>query len=287
MGEIIDISYYQGTIDWSIAQNYVDLAIIRTSYSTTLVDEQYQNYVAGCKTYGIPFGHYHYSTFQTMEQAVAEADFFVSLIDSEAKFLVLDVEDATQVNAGLVENSQAFINRVRNATGKRIGIYSGDAFYQANNLSSVNADFRWIARYSGTGEMGAPPEVLCELWQYTDMGTVPGISGNVDLNVLNGTWTLEDFIGTSKIGYKVAENANAFRIQSGKYNTREQAVAAMNELLQEGYLLYAEEHKLNSDEKGWRFVSGKYTSQADAVAAASRAIQAQKLYYATILGTVE
>lgn len=61
---------------------------------------------------------------------------------------------------------------------------------------------------------------------------------------------------------------------------------AMNDLLQQGYLLYAQPQQSNSNEAGWRFVSGKYTSLGTAEVAASKIINAGKLGYVTISGTI-
>ncbi|MFF5995389.1 N-acetylmuramoyl-L-alanine amidase [Lysinibacillus sp. KU-BSD001] len=92
---------------------------------------------------------------------------------------------------------------------------------------------------------------------------------------------------SNKIGYKVVEGANAFRIQSGRYGTKADMMAAMNEALQQQYLYYAQELNSNSDEKGWRFISGKYTTQLDARTAAERALRDGKLKYVTLIGTIE
>ncbi len=61
---------------------------------------------------------------------------------------------------------------------------------------------------------------------------------------------------------------------------------AMNDLLQKGYLLYAQPQQSNSNENDWCFVSGKYTSLGTAEVAASKIINAGKLGYVTISGTI-
>ncbi|MGM9949726.1 MAG: glycoside hydrolase family 25 protein [Lysinibacillus sp.] len=284
---IIDLSHYQGSIDWEQAQKVVDLAIIRTSCGTLPIDPEFKGYVQGCKQYGIPFGHMHYSLYRNAKEALAEADRFISLIDPEAKFLVVDVRDAVQKHTGVSLNTQLFIDHVQNSTGKRVGLHSNNYYYQVTGLSRVKADFLWIARYSECKENGRRPDIPCELWQYTDEGTVPGISGPVKLNALNGSWTLNDFIAPYRIGFAVAEGANTFCIQSGRYPTKGAMEHAMERLLQGGYLHDAEGEPFSSTCIGWRFVSGKYDTQSEAVEAATRAIQAGKLPYATIKGTSE
>ena len=62
--------------------------------------------------------------------------------------------------------------------------------YTSYGLNSVSADFLWIPRYGGS-----KPAYSCDLWQYTETGSVAGITGNVDLNYLVGNKTIEWFIG--------------------------------------------------------------------------------------------
>ena len=94
-------------------------------------------------------------------------------------------------------------------------------------------------------------------------------------------------VPSDRIGYNIVEGATAFRIQSGRYATESAMRQAMNDLLQQGYLQYAEPQQSNSDANGWRFVSGKYTSLDVAVAAATKIINAGKLGYVTISGTLQ
>lgn len=96
----------------------------------------------------------------------------------------------------------------------------------------------------------------------------------------------DELVPSDRIGYNIADGATAFRIQSGRYAIESAMRQAMNNLLLQGYLLYAEPLQSNSNENGWRFVSGKYTSLADAVAAATKIINASKLGYVTISGTM-
>lgn len=195
MGKILDISHHQGNIDWGKASKELDLVIIRTSYSNTTIDRMHKNYVANAKAYKVPFGHYHYSMFKTKAQALVEAKMFVKLADKDAKFLVLDLEDASQARTDMVGNAQAFIDYVKKATGKKVGLYAGHSFYKEHGLGRIKADFTWIPRYSGTSKAGLAPSMACDIWQYTDRGTVSGIRGPVDLNVLHGSKKLSWFTG--------------------------------------------------------------------------------------------
>lgn len=105
--------------------------------------------------------------------------------------------------------------------------------------------------------------------------------------VLRIKQVLEGGNAAGKIEYRIMDGAQAFRIQSGRFETQEAMETAMNNLLREGYLLYAEPQQLNSSENGWRFISGRYTLLPAAVDAATKIINTGKLGYVTIIGTID
>lgn len=189
MGKIADLSHHQGTIDFSKASKELDLAIIRVQYGSTTIDSKYKEYVAGCKKFNIPFGHYAYARFVSVEDAKKEATNFLARIDKEAKFLVVDVEEQTCKSVSeLVSATQTFIDVCKKA-GYKVGLYTGHHFYKPYQMDKVKADFLWIPRY------GAKPDFACDIWQFTDKGSLAGVKGSVDLNQLNGSKLLEYFTG--------------------------------------------------------------------------------------------
>ncbi|QPA33379.1 GH25 family lysozyme [Thermaerobacillus caldiproteolyticus] len=199
MGKIADFSHHQGTVDWEKASKELDLAIIRVQYGSKSVDQKYKEYVAGCKKYGIPFGHYAYARFVSVSDAIQEAKDFLARADKDAKFLVVDVEEVTTKNPkDLVPATQAFIDYCKKNSGKKVGLYTGHSFYKQHGMDKVKADFLWVPRYA-TNDIGQPnglkPDMPADLWQYTQRGKLSGVSGYVDLNQLVGTKSLEYFIG--------------------------------------------------------------------------------------------
>ena len=85
-----------------------------------------KEYVQGCKEYGVPFGHYAYGCYVSVQDAIVEANDFMARADKEAKFLVLDVEDDTLASCGaanLAKASQAFIDTCRAQVGKWVYMY--------------------------------------------------------------------------------------------------------------------------------------------------------------------
>ncbi|WP_078417390.1 GH25 family lysozyme [Bacillus cereus] len=191
MKKIADLSHHNGSINWAAASQELALAIIRVQYGSRTIDTRYKEYVQGCKDYGVPFGHYAYGCYVSVQDAIVEANDFMARADKEAKFLVLDVEDDTLASCGaanLAKASQAFIDTCR-AAGWKVGLYVSHHMYTSYGLNTVNADFLWIPRY------GNKPAYSCDLWQYTETGSLAGVTGNVDLNYLNSEKSLEWFTG--------------------------------------------------------------------------------------------
>ncbi|WP_427110457.1 GH25 family lysozyme [Lysinibacillus xylanilyticus] len=198
MSKIIDISYHQGDIDWSKASKEVDLAIIRTQYGTSTIDDKYIRNINECKKYKVPFGVYIYVTFKNKTEALAQArDFYERVQAHKPLFYVVDVEESFGSSVqNILQGTQAFVDYLK-GKGVKVGLYTGHHFYKPYKMDTVkNYDFLWIPRYSGTSAPGLKPDYPCDLWQYTESGTVVGIKGNVDLNVLNGSKSLSWFTNT-------------------------------------------------------------------------------------------
>jgi GH25 family lysozyme M1 (1,4-beta-N-acetylmuramidase) len=184
MGIIADLSKYQGTIDFAKLASQVDGVILRVQHGYTHPDEKYKEYVAGCKQYGIPFGTYAYFAGISVNDAIAEADSAFDKTDPDSKFFVLDIEEVSM--ADLVRGGQAFIDRLKSRGIKTVGLYSGEYFYSSHNLGAIRSDFQWIAKYGvNDGQQHTPPSLPeDDLWQFTSVGHLDGIVGNVDLNIV-------------------------------------------------------------------------------------------------------
>jgi GH25 family lysozyme M1 (1,4-beta-N-acetylmuramidase) len=191
---IADLSKWQGTIDFGKLKSQVDFVILRVQAGYTNVDSKYKEYVAGCKANGIPFGTYAYFKGVSIPDSIAEAKNAFELMDPDSKFFALDIEE--NCNRDLVSTGQAFIDYLKNKGVQKVGLYSGESFFNAHNLGSIRCDFVWIAKYgTNDGQQHTKPSVPCDLWQYTSVGHLNGIGGNVDLNVLTGSKSLDWFTG--------------------------------------------------------------------------------------------
>nr|3HMC_A Chain A, Putative prophage LambdaBa04, glycosyl hydrolase, family 25 [Bacillus anthracis] len=185
MGHIIDISKWNGDINWSIAKQHIDFIIARVQDGSNYVDPLYKGYVQAMKQHGIPFGNYAFCRFVSIADAKKEAQDFWNRGDKSATVWVADVEVKTMndMRAG----TQAFIDELYRLGAKKVGLYVGHHMYTPFGMANVKSDFVWIPRYGGN-----KPAYPCDIWQYTETGNVPGI-GKCDLNSLIGNKSLSWF----------------------------------------------------------------------------------------------
>ena len=196
----IDVSDNQGRISWNrVKEAGCRFAVLRSVRRSGRPDRQFEANVSGCGENGIPFEVYRYTCATAPSQAVREAEQVVSLLMKKGLSCRVwwDVEDrtltglGTGVLTGLIRSAR---NTVEGA-GLEFGIYTGLAFYEAGYFDGNAFDCPyWIARYPSSAyfdfEQTPPPEsgrpqIARQLaaWQYTGKGRIPGISGNVDLDV--------------------------------------------------------------------------------------------------------
>lgn len=185
MGNIIDISKWNGDINWDVAKSYIDFIIARVQDGSNYRDPRYLGYVNDMKRRGIPFGNYAFCRFVSVNDAKKEAQDFWERGDKSATVWVADVEVTTM--SDMRAGTQAFIDELRRLGAQKVGMYVGHHKYEEFGASQINCDFVWIPRYGGN-----KPAYPCDIWQYTETGNVAGI-GKCDLNKLNGNKPLSYF----------------------------------------------------------------------------------------------
>ena len=189
----IDVSKWQGNIDWSmVASAGIDFAIIRVGNrgSTTGVlieDPYFKKNMEGTIAAGIKVGVYLYSQAITEAEAVEEASMAISLV-KDYKLQLPIYFDTEKISGGRANNlsvtertaiTKAFCETIRNA-GYMPGIYSNYYWLRDKlNMSELERYSVWVAHYSD--KCGYPGKY--DMWQYTSSGSVPGIKGNVDMNI--------------------------------------------------------------------------------------------------------
>ncbi|PFI24062.1 GH25 family lysozyme [Bacillus cereus] len=209
MGHIVDISKWNGKINWDVAAAQLDLVIARVQDGSNVVDHMYQSYVSEMKRRGVPFGNYAFCRFVSENDARVEARDFWNRGDKDALFWVADVEVKTMGN--MLAGTLAFIDELRRLGAKKVGLYVGHHTYKEFQADKVNADFVWIPRYGGN-----KPTYPCDIWQYTETGHVPGI-GKCDLNYLVGNKSLEWFTGVEKTIATSQYDSSWFTKQDGVF----------------------------------------------------------------------
>lgn len=178
----IDVSKWQGRIDWPRVK--VDFAIIRAGISTSK-DVRFEENYAGATAAGIPVGVYWYLRAMTVEAAHREAAACIKAISGKKLSypVYADIEEAAQLRLGrdkLSAIAAAFLEDVE-AAGFFAGLYSSKSHLETCFTPEIRERYAvWVAHY-GVGKTTYSGRY--GMWQYTDKGTVDGISGAVDLDI--------------------------------------------------------------------------------------------------------
>ncbi len=195
----IDVSSYQGSIDWAkAAAAGVQFAILKVIRKDLNPDKQFENNWAGCTDAGVPVqGAYNYSYATTVAKARSDAQKVLEILGERKPMVWLDIEDSTLKNLGqLLINIINEYGTVITAAGLKFGVYTGLSFYKTYikpYASDISYPF-WIARYPSSVTMpisedpsdSYTPAIDHDLWgwQYSSKGSVSGITGNCDLDEL-------------------------------------------------------------------------------------------------------
>jgi lysozyme len=187
----VDVSYYQGVIDWTAAKGAgVQFAFVRVSDGTRLSDPKFAANWSATSAAGIAHGAYQF--FRPDEDPVAQADLLIAAVGSYKTGdlpPVIDVETTGGVDAAtLAQGVDTWLTKVSNGLGVTPIIYTGPSFWRSN-LESVDdaADPLWVAEYTSQCPQVAGAWTTWSFWQYSQTGQLAGFSGAVDLDRFNGT----------------------------------------------------------------------------------------------------
>ena len=178
----IDVSVWQGSIDWSKVKDQVDFAILRAGYGrhASQKDDRFEEYYAACKKYGIPVGVYWFSYATTKSEAILEAKACIEVLEGKSfEYPILyDVEHSTQTNTTVASAIiPAFCDAMREA-GYYTGLYTYYSFIKSYIPESIYSKYDLaIAHYASY-----TPWQDKEFWQYSCTGYINGINGGVDLD---------------------------------------------------------------------------------------------------------
>ena len=188
----VDVSEYQGNIDFSaMKKSGISFMCMRSTKKNGSVDAKFEQNLHSCISNQIDYSCYKYAYATTHAAARTEAASVISLLKDRKMTIWYDMEDNSLVPLGkdAIEGiALSFIGECREA-GFECGIYCNKNWYD-NYMSQYLKDkfVFWIARYGkNTGKLDEkykPSGKNIIAWQYTSKGSVPGISGSVDMDVL-------------------------------------------------------------------------------------------------------
>lgn len=192
----IDVSKYQKDINWnSVKAAGIDYAIIRVGFrgygdtGRLCIDPYFEQNIKGAKASGIKCGIYFYSVAKNEAEAVEEANFVLNAIEGYTLDLpiAIDIEHYTdrvkELNAKQrTDNAIAFMERIKQA-GHKTMLYTYYNFYNKHLQKSRLSDYiLWMAYYTDDSSMLG--DMIYDGWQYASDGSVSGITGNCDMNVI-------------------------------------------------------------------------------------------------------
>lgn len=192
----IDVSHYQGRIDWGeVARSGdVSFAYVKATEGAGYVDDCYLRNLYGAKRVGIPVGVYHF--FSPSASALVQLENFRTNVDPRQQDLIpiVDVEKRGRGSLAQFQSKlRAFLEGVERMFGVKPIIYTGVNFY-AKYLEGRFTGYRFmVARYADEFP-GLSDDVPIVLWQYSCTSHVDGIKGHVDRSVFLDRYTVTDIM---------------------------------------------------------------------------------------------
>ncbi len=187
----IDVSTYQGDIDWDrVKKAGIEFAIIRCGYGSDIAsqdDNKFARNVEGAMRVGIPYGVYLYSYANTDDKLQSEIKHVLRLLKGLKPFCVyFDMEDDSTIGLGkprLTQYGLTFCKAIKDA-GYVAGVYANQNW--CRNYLDIkkfeDAGYSiWCAKFADS-----KPSINAsfDIWQHTSKGRVDGISGNVDQDIM-------------------------------------------------------------------------------------------------------
>ena len=187
MAKGIDVSHWQGVIDWlSVKESGIEFAILKAGGSDDgfYTDGTFEQNYKEAKAVGLPVGAYYFvgSLCTSRADGIADAKRFLEIIKGKSfEYPVyIDLESTNPAaKSGATEACIGFCETME-AEGYYCGIYASDVsgFAERLDITKLQKFDKWVARY------GSKPQYVKTygMWQYSSTGTVSGISGGVDMD---------------------------------------------------------------------------------------------------------
>lgn len=196
--DFVDVSHHQNDIDWDAYKNTgAKGAIIKVTEGGDFVDDRFAGYRKSLSDRGLKCGLYHFARPNGTDMnadATVEANNFLTQVGtlSANEFPVLDFETANKLSPEkLGQWAEKFMSVVAEKTGKTPWFYSYSNMLKKIDCTNLTKYPLWLANYQSCDKQNPPsaaPWTGMVAWQYSEKGSVPGITGNVDTNYMYGAW---------------------------------------------------------------------------------------------------
>ena len=198
----VDVAKWNGMIDWGrVKAAGIEFAILKVINKQCREEDSFSRNYAGASAKGLSIGIYNYSYATSVEMAQNAARKVLQVLAGKKLQcrVWLDIEDKVQQGIGhkLIDIIKAYQKVIEDA-GYEFGVYTGLYFYNTY-LKPYAAELEckfWIARYPSGANVevsydppaSKKPAIRHALWgwQYSSTGSVPGITGNVDMDLYYG-----------------------------------------------------------------------------------------------------
>ena len=191
----VDAARFQSAADWTLAREAgVNFAFIKATEGGDLLDPMFKSHWRGANRAGIATGAYHFYYFCT--PAEVQARWFIKNVPKRSGMLppVLDLEwnplspTCKRRPDGAVVRREAriFLSALEAHYGQRPIIYTTPGFHEDTGIGKIRAAEFWLRTTAKTPREAYPGQAWT-FWQYSATGVVPGFTGEVDLNLFNGS----------------------------------------------------------------------------------------------------
>ena len=186
----IDVSFWQGNIDWEKAKNSIDFAIIRLGFGTGTLDNYAKRNIEELNRLNIPYGVYWFSYAYSVDMAKNEAKSTVKFLKELGANLSYPVyfdweydsrkyaaKNGVNVSGELLRNMATAYCEEMESAGYYAGIYANPDYIVNHFGNDIFKRFDlWLAHVTSSTSYEA------NLWQYSFSGKVPGVTTLVDMN---------------------------------------------------------------------------------------------------------
>jgi lysozyme len=194
----IDVSHHQGKIDWTKVEKWknkkIQFVYIKATEGATYRDKTYKKNFKEARLNGFLVGSYHY--FRTTSSIQDQFENFIKNVDKDQQDLIplIDVEEKKNWNDKVFhENFQQFLDMVENHFGSKPMIYTVNSFYN-HHLSGRYKSYHFLIGRYGRNPPNMRDRSNWTVWQFSERGKVNGIPKDVDIDVINKKFSLNNLL---------------------------------------------------------------------------------------------